>query len=139
MANRQKGEAEIQAGGKTYVLRMTMTSMCQAEDKMSTPDKDVTFVEIMQKADRGSMRHMRVVFWAALLPHQPHMTLQDASDVIEEIGGVPALGAALLAMSKASQPDAEDLPKGKRPPKAQVNGAATGTGAISTSKPGAQA
>ena len=135
VANREKGEVEIDVGGKTYVLVMDFEAMCQLEDKLSTADKDVTFVEVMQKADRGSMRHMRAVLWAALLRHQPDITLQDVTNVIQTLGGVNGLNKALLAVSKATRPDAEDLPKGKRPQRAQVNGATTGTGAISTSKP----
>lgn len=135
MANREKGEVTIDVEGTPYLLVMDFEAMCQLEDKLSTAEKDVTFVEVMQKADRGSLRHLRAVLWAALLRHQPDMTLQDVTALIDKLGGVAGVHKALLAVNKATRPDAEDMPKGKRPQKAQVNGVTTGTGATSTSKP----
>lgn len=141
VANREKGEIAIAVGDKEYVLVLDFEAMCQLEERLSTDaGKDVTFIEVMAKAERGSMRHMRAVFWAALLRHQPDMTFQDASALVMELGGVQGLNDTLLSVAQASQPTKAETKGSKRPQRAQVNGAETsGTGGRSTSRPDARA
>lgn len=134
MVNRERGELELEIGGKRYRTVMNLDAMAKLEDYWSEHyGKETFFSEIMEKAARGSIKHAHSVLWASLLTFQPSVTLADISGVT-----FAELQAQVGALNASTQPDREDVEKaskGKRPRKAQTNGA----GGISTSKPGASA
>lgn len=134
MANRERGEREIEIGGKKYTTVMDLEAMCRLEDYWSDAyGKETTFAEVMEKGMKGSIKHARSILWASLLRHQPDVQIADVSGIT-----FVELQQQMAIVASASAPDERDLKeagvKAGRPRKAQVNGA-TGTGVISTSSP----
>lgn len=143
MANKHKGEIDIEVGDKTYTLALTLDAMCQLEDKFSTPDRPVTFQEVIELADGGSLRHLRALIWAALQLHHKDMSIQDISPMVHEAGGIFQFSMAFIRLAKESFADPKDLEglgvkAGQNPRRAQGGKRIRGTGAASTSAPGAQ-
>lgn len=114
MANRERGERSIEINGKTYTLVLDIDAMCALEDLFSTPEKEMSFGDVMARAERGSIRHLRGIWWATLRRHHPEMSLTDASALVQEMGGLAGMQARLLEVAKASQPDEQDVPKGRK-------------------------
>lgn len=115
---------------------MDLEAMTQLEDFWSEKyGKETFFQEVMEKAMRGSIKHARSILWASLLRYQPEAKIEDVSGI-----SFLELQKQMGAVAKASAPDEQDLKeagvKAGRPRKAQV---VNGTGATSTSRPGASA
>lgn len=141
-ANRERGEVALEVSGRTYVMALTVDAMCALEAMFSTPAKFMTFQEITDLAERGSMTHIRGVVWAVMLEHQPEFKLSDVSKLVRSAGGLTPLTVKLAELVAAAQPDQRDLDAlGVKQPNAnppQAQAARRGTGAGSTSKPAAQ-
>lgn len=138
MANRERGEREIEIDGKRYTTVMNLDAMARLEDFWTEQyGKETFFAEVMEKASRGSIKHARSVLWASLLTYHPETT-------IDSISGITfvELQAQMSRVADSTQPDQRDMDeagvKVGRPRKARVNGA-DGTGASSTSKHAASA
>ncbi len=138
MANPHKGETSIEIDGKTYTLALTLNAMCELEDLLGTPEKEVSFIEIVHAVtQRKRTSHMRALFWAALREHHPEVTLKQAGTLIQKMGGLIEFSKRLNGILETTNPDPDDLPdegeesSGPRPMKAQAAG---GTGDGSRSK-----
>jgi hypothetical protein len=81
MANRFLGEVSVDAGGKSYKLRMDFNAMCEFEDATG---KDALEVLAGMEGGKASVKHLRALAWAALRKHHPDTTLEDAGEIISE-------------------------------------------------------
>lgn len=139
MANRQNGEVSLQVGDQTYTMALTLDAMVALEEMFSTPAQSVTFQDVTEAADRGSVKHLRAMLWAVLQLHHPELTIKDISPLVQRAGGLPALQRKFIELAKASMADPADLADlgagvHRNPPPAQVSKKATnGTGVGSTS------
>lgn len=93
MANPHRGEVALVAGDKTYTLALTINAVCELEDLLQ---KSVSEIE----QDRGSIRTLRAMLWAALREHHP-MDLEDAGRLMQEAGASAAGEAVRKAVSLA--------------------------------------
>lgn len=109
MVNRQKGQISMVVEGKTYTLVLNTSVMAKLEDHFSTPDNEVTWDVIWTRVLRGSVRTVRALIWAMLLPHHPTMTLEGTGDLIDRAGGFEGLTGILAEAAKTSKPDPEDV------------------------------
>lgn len=151
MTNPELGEAEIAIGGKTYRLALKTRGLIAIQQHFSTTvrinDKDWivpgNIDEIYRLTAQGSVEHVMVMMWAALLKYHP-MSYAEFEDLIDNAGGPQALDAAALrSMGDSLTPDPADVtalgvPSNGNPPKAQAR-RKRGTGVGSTSRPGASA
>ena len=126
MSATTKGTVTLEVGGKAYTLCLTLNALCELEDLLSTPKEQVTFQQVTAMAEKGSLRHIRAVIWAALRDHHPEMSLRDAGQLIQDIG-MGAMTAHLTDLAASMAPDEEDAKElahatagRKRPRKAQV-------------------
>lgn len=134
MANPQRGEVALTVKDRVYKLVLDFDGICAAEEAMSTPNQTVTIAEILLHSARGSHRHARAIAYGSLVRFQPEMTLEQAGELIVELGGVEAFFETVMKLRKSLEPDPEDKPA--RPRKARhVNG----TGARATSSDGGSA
>jgi len=136
MANRERGEVSLEIDGTTYTMVLDLEALCTLEDHFSTPSKDAVFPELLERASRGSARHIRGIVWAALQRHHKGMTLEQTSDLIQSSGGLAGFSEKLNSLAGSTQPDPEDaneIGAGKkaRPRKAQHDAAAAGVNGTS--------
>jgi hypothetical protein len=140
MANREKGHISIDIGGRSYRMALTLDAMVLLEELFSTPDHPVTFQQVVDRSDAGSMKHTRALIWATLQINDPPPELTEISALVEEAGGFGTFTVALLQLAKAAAPDPKDLEalgmRAPNPPAAQAGRRSrAGTGAGSTSTP----
>jgi hypothetical protein len=136
VANREKGEVSLEIGETSYTLYLDLNAMALLEDYFSTPQKDVTFDEVLQRVNRGSVRHIRAFVWAALQYHHPTITVKEAGDLVQKGGGLVEFGRKVQALGTSTIPDPDDLQVlgvNGNPPQAQA--AKRRRGGISTSTP----
>lgn len=140
MANSERGEVSLTIGETTYTMVFNMGAMIAAEEKAEAIGMPLTWDEIVTKADTGSARCFRLFIWAMLHKHHPVLTLEQVSDLIDQVGGAIGMQRAVQSAHRSMQPDPRDVqalgPAPKRPRKAQ---AVKGTGARSTSRPAVSA
>lgn len=109
MSNPERGEVTLDAGGTSYRLRLTLNAMCELEDALSTPEKPVTFLEVLGRLRRSSAKDIRWIVWAALREHHPEMTLKDAGELVQEAGGLFDFAGKLQTLTASAEPDPEDV------------------------------
>lgn len=139
MANRERGEYALEVDGKTWTFCLDLNGLTELEALFSTEAREVGFVEIIGKAEKGHAKYIRAVFWAALLKYQPDITLADAGNVIQDLGGLFSgkLQEVLVQATGGAKPDAadvEELDAGMRRPR-KARARANGTGVSSISNP----
>lgn len=144
MANRQNGEVSITIDGTVYTMAMTIDAMVALEEMFSTPQKTVTFQDVSDMCERGSMTHLRGMLWAVLQGHHPEVQIKDVSRLVQAAGGLGVFTVKLMQMAKATQPDQQDLAAlgikaDANPRQAQAAKATRGSGGRSTSAPAGKA
>ncbi len=143
MANAEKGETAITVNGREYTLFLGTHEMALLENKMSTPERDLSFWDIMQMViQRNKVSAMEAWIWASLQKHHGAeiVTLQDAASLIDAAGGILAFGRQLSALQTAVTPDPEDAkelglpvnPPTARPKRGRPRKAKPGDDSIST-------
>lgn len=110
MARRKPGDVGIAFAGRTYRLRIGMEGMLRLEERLSTPDREVSFFEFWQRLERQQRIHdIRLVIWAAMLADHPEATVEETNALIDEIGGPLVALALIKPLSQQVQPDPKDL------------------------------
>lgn len=132
MANRERGEVPLEAGGKTYTLRLSHNALCELEALLSTPERPVSYQEVLARIlVRSRMVEFRALMWAALREFHPEMTVKDAGELIDAAGGPEGIYRQIEALLATTKPDEVDLKTleiaGRRPRKARAT-AASGIG-----------
>ena len=108
MANRFFGEATVEAGGRTWTLRLDFNAMAELEDRLGRPALDV-----LQEIEngKGTIKSLRAVAWCMMLEHHPEATERDAGAVLSadtEIitrvlaSAMPEVGNGKAAKGKAA-------------------------------------
>jgi hypothetical protein len=141
MANRQRGQVDIEVNGKIYTLRLSTDAICQLEEALSADQgRDVTFQEVMEKVSSNSIRYARWLIWAAMRDNHSLMTLKGVGEWVDEAGGFQTLAAQLQKLTSSAVVDPEDAKEldlqKSRPQQAQTANAEGGTGARSKSRRG---
>lgn len=141
MANREKGEIRLDAGGKVYRLVLNTNAMAVAEAAISTPDQDVFWDDLWAKATAGSVRHLRALLFGMLQKFHSNLTLEDVGGLVDEIGGLVGLAHVLKNAADAASPDPDDMKALPKPEaeQARPRTAQGGTGARSTATPAVSA
>lgn len=118
MANPHRGEVDLVAGETTYTLRMSMNSIAQLEQIL---DKSVNEISAML-SDSENVRVWlwRATLWAALQSSHKGTTLEDAGEIIGEVGLPEVLQKVGEAMTLGFAQSGSAEPK--NPPKASSAG-----------------
>jgi hypothetical protein len=107
MANPNRGEVVLNAGGTAYTLKFSTNALCEAENILDKP-----MAAIMGQMDRLGV--LRVLMWASLQARQPGTTIEAAGEIMDAAGMkavVPALTEALnLAFPKPDEKDGDGRP-----------------------------
>lgn len=130
MANIHKGEVEFMAAGRTRVLRLDTNAMCELEAEF-----DLGIMRVLAHLELGRMTDIRCIFRAAL---DGKPSLEETTEIIDEIGGYMAAADLLEKTVRAAFPSAEAA-NGSRPPPIAAATLSTGTGSSSNGSPPAAA
>jgi len=126
MSNPHKGDVPFSVGDKQYILRYSHRALVLLEEQTGK-----SLLNIIKEIDgwRTAPENMKlgtvcILLWAGLQKHQPQMTVDDATDLLDEIeGGVP-YAIELLGTSLQRAFSAPGT-KGTNPPTKAENGAGT--------------
>jgi len=105
MANPNKGEVELKAGDKVYVLRYSIDAICAIEEKLGK--NFLRVVAEMQNPATMTVTMMREVLHAGLAEHHPEVTLKEAGELLVAAGGVVGAMKKVNAAFGAAFPEAE--------------------------------
>jgi hypothetical protein len=140
-ANTEKGEVSFEHDGQTYVLVLNTNALVKLQGLFNTKDAVAGIEEIDALVKKGSLEHVRGLFWAALQKYHPAVasTPEAAGDFLDDAGA--AATAALLRVSGFGSPDAKDLEELARrnPRAAQAPRPRRGAGVTGTSTPASSA
>lgn len=143
MANPERGEVEIAVRGRAYTLALDLNALCAMQYSLRPNDPEsVSTPQIFQKVGEMNAIYLRAFVWALLRRHHKEITLDGASDLVTDAGGIETffqdtLSGKLSLLRQAAEPDARD--RGAVQEVALDNGhptggAVPGTGTRSTSK-----
>ncbi len=133
MANREIGDIAFDVNGKTYTMRIDTNALAEMEGALSTDTRQVTWQQAIGMVERRQVLATRALLWASLRRHHRSITLEQAGDLMHEMGGTKGIEKQLEAAVKAAMPTSEDVRE--NPHKARRSG----RGARSSSGPGASA
>lgn len=124
MANPYRGEVSAKLGDATITLKMTANSWCELEDDLGKSSDEIqSEFFAMVKSGRASMKLMRSYFRACLLHSHQGISLEDAGNIMTELGLLNA--AELLGRAIAQSMPAAEEAKPANPPRGRKKG---GTG-----------
>jgi hypothetical protein len=136
MANKHRGEIALEIEGRIYTLHAGINAIADVEGLFSTVDKRVTYQDVVEHVNNGSITHIRGLLWAMFRKHQPNLSLADVGDLIDSVGmqAIEQKFAELLRATVADPEDLKALGVSANPPKAQGE-ARAGTSKRSMRKP----
>lgn len=112
MANPHKGELAFEAGGKTYTLRFSTNAICELEDKLDRSFLSISgdLAKAVTEPDKVRFGTVRAIMWAGLRDHHPNLTVEEAGEIMTQVGGMlPAVGLVTDAFVLAfPSPEAKD-------------------------------
>jgi hypothetical protein len=121
-ANPEKGETDVVIEGVTYTLVMTFNGLIDCQNALAVNGAKPTVGQILERVSNQDVEAFRAVFWGTLRRHHPGVSLQQAGDLMDASGGMPALDMMLAQVSAQSAPDPNDVKAAEvasgRPPKA---------------------
>src|SRR5262245_54422767 len=84
MANKAKGEVGFEADGKAYTLVFTFNAMCALESQLDGE----TFAGVAAAMVSGRLKamHIRAMIWAGLQRDHKGVTVNQAGDLVDDIG-----------------------------------------------------
>jgi hypothetical protein len=114
MANNLHGEVEIQAGGKKLTFRLGVNEMIAIQNDFGLADKDEEFALALQQL--SGFKRPRMVIYHGLLAHQPEITIEEAGDIMTELG-MPRCERTIEEAVRWALPEKEpvDPKKGGKP------------------------
>ena len=120
MANRERGEVTLRAGGTSYVMRFGINEMCDLEDEFGRSINEI--VAMLGRTEDFRISHMRALVAAGLRGALPDMDAAQAGEIMNEAGMTVVSEAVQDAFNLAFPADEKDKDTGERaarPPKAK--------------------
>ena len=111
MANPERGEVDLEIGGKTYTLALGVGALREIQKVVHTGDRRVTFKEVILGAADGDIEYLAVLVWGGLRRHHKEITLTQVDDLLDELGGMRAIQTVVEAVNElllGTKPDARD-------------------------------
>jgi len=102
MANPHRGEVDIEIGGETWTLRLTLNAMCEIEEQTGKGLPEI--VNILQHGKAGGFSGMRAIVCAAARSNLPDLTPEMIGEMID-ISDMQKIGHAINQLVSRSAPD----------------------------------
>jgi len=113
MANSLKGEVDLIAGDRTYVLRFSIDAICALEERLGKGFPAIAAeMQDPAKLTLGMARHL---LHASLREHQPDITVKEAGELIVPAGGMIAVLEKVSAAINAAFQTTTEERANKRP------------------------
>jgi len=122
--NPHKGEIELKAGDKSYVLRYSIDAICSIEER--TGKSFLRVVAEMGNPATMTVTTMREILHAGLAENHPEMSLKDAGELLVAAGGVVGAMKKVNSAFEAAFPKAEASGTPRPPGRAERPKAGTG-------------
>lgn len=84
MANAHRGDVGFEVGDQSYTLRYTINALCEMEGALGMGVQD--FCRHLVAGD-VRLTNIRAAFWAGLRSHHPDLSLAQAGDLLQKMGG----------------------------------------------------
>ena len=114
MANKHRGEVELEVDGQTWTLRYSANALCELEDALNLGVAEI--VETLQNPKGVRIKTLRALLWAGLRDRHPEMTLAMAGDLLTATGVPTAfehVGQAIgRAFPQAKEARGDERPRG---------------------------
>lgn len=109
MGNKVRGQIDLQAGDKAYTLQFTANAMCELEAKAGLSISEfMANLQAAQASGRVKMLDLRLLIWAGLTENHPELTLKQAGQIINDLGGMaPAMAVLGEGLAAASGGDGD--------------------------------
>lgn len=138
MANVEKGEFDLVLGDKTYTLTLKTAALMALQKHFSTAEQLADLDDVMRRVEAGSIEHVVAFLWACLRKYHPEISFDQATNLIDEAGGLDELHRHFADVSKSVVPDPKDVKElasltkePKRPRKARAMRGIGGNGTSS--------
>jgi hypothetical protein len=76
MANKQRGNVEVELGGKVRNLRYTMNALAEIEDNLGVPLSEMDKVKM-------TIKNVRVILWAGLIHEDEELTQKEVGNMVD--------------------------------------------------------
>lgn len=93
MANRWRGEVEIEIDGRPHVMRLTLGALCELEDRL----EDGSVVALVERFEKGTVRARDILALLGAGLRGGGVEISDADLARREIGGGPVAAMRLAA------------------------------------------
>ena len=132
-ANPERGEVDLDVGGASYVLAMSFNGLIELQKLFATNGVRPKVEDILGRVRDGDFEAFRAVFWAMFRRHHPDVTIEQAGDLMDRLGGLDKLDTLLSRAMDAGAPDPRDVAameavSGPRPPRPAAMRRRGGTG-----------
>lgn len=108
MSNPLRGQVELVADGRTYTLRLGINQIVELETKLDRSINEI--VGLLNDMRRVRLGTLRAVLWASLLESEPDITLEQAGEIIGDVG-TDVIGTKIGEALAAAFPPPEKGPK----------------------------
>lgn len=98
MANAERGEVDLDVGGKTFTLRLGSNALASIEETLGI---DLTEIIEQFQSGRVKLSLLRGVLFGALREHHKDVSLFDAGDILDKVGVATATTAIGEAFNRA--------------------------------------
>lgn len=122
--NQHKGEIELKAGDKSYVLRFSIDAICTLEEKAGKSFP--TLASEMSDPDKFTVTLVRSILHAGLTERHPDITLKDAGEIIIAAGGMVEVMGKVGEAFEAAFPKSEASGTPRPPNRATRRAGGTG-------------
>ena len=115
-----KPSVPIKIGDKTYQFRYTFNSLIRLQEELgvSIGELDKIFPTQPEEGKEGEIKmtadflpKIRSLFWAGLVHENKDLTLEEAGDLVDEVGGIMEAVKPLMEAFGNAFPVAEDVKK----------------------------
>lgn len=123
MANRHRGEVDVELGGKIRQLRFTFHALALVEEKLGLTSIEEVFPRLQAK----SLRVVITLLWAGLIHDEPELTEREVGEMDFDLSAAMlAAGEALALCFRGSIPATDAAGQGAAEGNARPRGRGTG-------------
>lgn len=104
MANRERGEVEFKAQGKSWKMKLGVNAMCEIEDQSGKSISEIG--QLLSDQKTATIKIVRAVLWGALQEYHDGISIREVGAIIDDIGMAEA-GRLIGEAFTAATPDAK--------------------------------